>query len=69
MKNIVVVEISGGVMVGAFSNNPDIKLVFVDWDENRESGEGCWTQGANPIQELTEETKKALKDNQISLED
>lgn len=60
MKEIVV-EVRGGLVVEIYGNDPDIRVILIDWDE-LESPEKCGTVGFTwdsclPLASLPEDSR------------
>lgn len=53
--NDIVVEVSGGVVVGVYTDVPNARVVLVDWD-NIEAGDSAGAYPPGQLSELPEET-------------
>ena len=57
----VVIEVSGGNLVGVFSDDDDLSISLIDWDNQpEESGEKDFRFPASKLSEMAPETKLLL---------
>ena len=54
--NDIVIEVSGGVVVGVYTDLPDARVVLVDWD-NIGDGDRPGIYGQHHLREVPEETR------------
>ena len=61
--NTIVIEVSGGVVSAVYANDPDVKIILVDWD-NIESGERVpLPYHPDPLSDLPTETANEIPGN------
>lgn len=56
---MIAIEISGGTLVGVYSDNPDEEFVLIDWDDYRcdEENYSPPAVGAMTLEEMPEDTR------------
>lgn len=53
----IIVEVSGGTVVGVYTSLPDARVVLVDWDEV-DCGEHAGEYPASAIEDMSERTQR-----------
>lgn len=59
---MIAIEINGGTLVGVYSDNPEVEVVLIDWDDYRCDEENYTPPsiGSMTLEEMPEDTRSLL---------